>query len=45
MFCLTISKYLELFGGFPYVVAFGDGEKKNYLHLEHRWGGAELSMG
>ena len=45
MFCLTISKILELFSRFPYVLALGDCEKKHYLHLEHRWGGIDVSMG
>ena len=44
MFCLTISKILELFSRFPYVLALGDCEKKHYLHLEHRWGGIDISM-
>ena len=44
MFCLTISKILELFSRFPYVLALGDCEKKHYLHLEHRWGGIDVSM-
>ena len=44
MFGLTISKILELFGRFPYVLALGDCEKKHYLHLEHRWGGIDVSM-
>ena len=26
--CVTISKYLEYFDGFPYIKILGDGEKK-----------------